>query len=291
MTHDIRAPEAERFLQNRGQAKVGPIKLDRVYGMGGFDLMRRTVEDASGLAIDFQLAFKESAIERATDNVFGGLDVNVPLPFKVNAFYLDDVKYPGGEFQQGVQHLSGIQVIQFIKTVPVEENYDPRLEHNARKHLVFRSIMDSLKEHSGDVAFLGRAALFFSSQVSQDAMAYDFDLKTLLVDNLRGMMADLRRADATRPGDAERGAHDVRCRSGQRRRRRAVGQGQRPRQSDHPARPGPERLRRNRNGGAVPRRPVRARPGGWLLDRRSPPDRFTSQRLNLSIMAASFAYD
>jgi len=197
MTHDIRAPEAERFLQNRGQTKVGPIKLDRVYGMGGFDLLRRTVEDASGLAIDFQLAFKESAIERATDNVFNGLDVNVPLPFTVNGFYLDDVKYPGGEFQQGVQHLSGIQVIQFIKTVPVEANYDPRLEHNARKHLVFRSIMDSLKEHSGDVAFLGRAALFFSNQVSQDALAYDFDLKTLLVDNLRGMMADLRRADAT----------------------------------------------------------------------------------------------
>jgi LytR_cpsA_psr family len=197
MTHDIRAPEAERFLQSRGQAKVGPIKIDRVYGMGGFDLLRRTIEDASGLAIDFQLAFKESAIERATDNVFNGLDVNVPLPFQVNAFYLDDVKYPAGEFHQGVQHLSGIQVIQFIKTVPVEENYDPRLEHNARKHLVFRSIMDSLKEHSGDVAFLGRAALFFSSQVSQDALAYDFDLKTLLVDNLRGMMADLHRADAT----------------------------------------------------------------------------------------------
>jgi hypothetical protein len=197
MTHDIRAPEAERWLHDRNQAKVGPIKLDRVYGMGGFDLLRRTVEDASGLAIDFQLAFKESVIESATDNVFNGLDVNVPLPFKVNGFYLDDVKYPDGEFRQGVQHLDGLQVIQFIKTVPVEENYDPRLEHNARKHLVFRSIMDALKEHSGDVAFLGRAALFFSSQVSQDALAYDFDLKSLLVDNLRGMMADLRRGEAT----------------------------------------------------------------------------------------------
>jgi hypothetical protein len=87
-------------------------------------------------------------------------------------------------------------VIQFIKTVPVEENYDPRLEHNARKHLVFRSIMASLKQHSGDVAFLGRAALFFSNQVSHDALAYDFDLKSLLVDNLRGMMADFRRSDA-----------------------------------------------------------------------------------------------
>jgi hypothetical protein len=200
LTHDIRAPEAERYLHDQGQAQVGPIKIDQTYGIGGFPLLRRTIEDASGLAIDFQLAFKESAIQGATDSVFGGLDVNVPLGFQVNAFYLDGVKYPGGEFHQGVQHLDGIQVIQFIKTVPVEEHYDPRLEHNARKHLVFRAIMDSLKQHSGDVAFLGRAALFFSSQVSSDSIAYDFDLRTLVVDNMRKLMTNFGRPDAPDTG-------------------------------------------------------------------------------------------
>jgi hypothetical protein len=197
MTHDIRAPEAESFLHDQGQAQVGPITIDRVYGMGGFDLLRRTIEDASGLAIDFQMAFKESAIRTATDDVFGGLDVNVPLPFEVNGFYLDGVKYPGGQFQQGVQHLNGIQVIQFIKTVPVEEHYDPRLEHNARKHLVFRSIMDSLAEHQNDVGFMGRAALFFSGQVAQDSIAYDFDVKSLVVDNLRKLVTNFGRASAS----------------------------------------------------------------------------------------------
>ena len=137
--------------------------------------MRRTLEDATGLAIDFQLAFKESAIAGATDSVFGGLDVDVPLAFKVNAYYLDGQKFPAGEFQKGRQRLTGTQVIQFIKTVPVEEHYDLALEHNARKHLVFRSLMDAMKEHSGDVGFLGRAALFFSGQVAQDSIAYDFD--------------------------------------------------------------------------------------------------------------------
>jgi hypothetical protein len=204
LTHDIRAPEAERYIHNQqGQDQVGPIKIDRVYGVGGFPLLRRTIEDATGLAIDFQIAFRESAIQGATDDVFGGLDVNVPLAFKVNGFYLDNVKYPGGEFQQGVQHLNGIQVIQFIKTVPVEEHYDPRLEHNARKHLVFRSIMDTLREHSTDVTFLGRAALFFSSQVSSDSIAYDFDLRTLVVDNLRKLMTNFGRpeaADQSMPG-------------------------------------------------------------------------------------------
>jgi hypothetical protein len=195
LTHDIRAPEAERYLHDQGQAEVGPIKIDRAYSVGGFDLMRRTIEDATGLAIDFQLAFREAAIAGATDDVFGGLDVDVPLAFKVNGFYLDGEKYPGGQFQRGLQHLNGVQVIQFIKTVPVEEHYDAALEHNARKHLVFRSIMEALKEHSGDVTFLGRAAIFFSGQVARDSIAYDFDLRTLMVDNLRAMMADLVRAD------------------------------------------------------------------------------------------------
>ena len=197
LTHDIRAPEIERYLHDQGQGKVGPIKIDRAFNTGGFDLMRKTIEDATGLAIDFQLAFRETAIQGATDSVFDGIDVNVPLPFRVNAFYMDGVKYPAGEFQSGPQRLSGMQVIQFIKTVPVEEHYDARLEHNARKHLVFRSIMAALKEHARDVAFISRAAVFFSGQVSQDSISYDFDLRTLLVNNLRSMVVDIGRPEAS----------------------------------------------------------------------------------------------
>ena len=193
LTHDIRAPEIERYLHSLGQPQVGPIKIDRAYSTGGFDLMRATLEDATGLAIDFQLAFKESAIAGATDSVFGGLDVDVPLAFKVNAYYLDGEKFPAGEFQKGRQRLNGTQVIQFIKTVPVEEHYDLSLEHNARKHLVFRSLMEAMREHSGDVGFLGRAALFFSGQVAQDSIAYDFNLRSLIVDNLRSLAADIAR--------------------------------------------------------------------------------------------------
>jgi hypothetical protein len=197
LTHDIRAPEIERYLHDQTRQAVGPIKIDRAYSTGGFDLMRRTLEDATGLAIDYQLAFKESAIAGATDNVFGGLDIDVPLGFKVNGFYLDGDKYPGGQFTQGRQRLNGVQVIQFIKTVPVEEHYDPALEHNARKHLVFRSLMEAMSQHSGDVAFLGRAALFFSGQVAKDSIAYDSDLRGLIVDNLRTLMVDLARPEAS----------------------------------------------------------------------------------------------
>jgi hypothetical protein len=198
LTHDIRAPELERYLMSRGQQKVGPIKLDQAYSMGGFDLMRRTLEDATGLSIDFQLAFNEDAIARATDRVFGGLDVDVPLPFKVNAFYYEGQKQPPGAFAQGRQRLTGMQVIQFIKTVPVEEHYDLRLEHNARKHLVFSALMDGLQANVGDVGFLGRGAVFFTGEVAGSGIAYDFDLRGLLVENLWSLITD--RSSAA-PGD------------------------------------------------------------------------------------------
>ena len=192
LTHDIRAPEVERYLRNEGQQEVGPIKIDRAYGFGGFPLMRRTVEDATGLAIDFQVAFKEEAIAGATDRVFGGLEIDVPLAFDVNAFYMDGRKHPRGSFTQGRQRLDGVQVIQFIKTVPVEANYDARLEHNARKHLVFRALMDSLRAQVGDVGFLGRAALFFTGEVAGSAIDHDFDVRGLLVENLWQLITDRR---------------------------------------------------------------------------------------------------
>jgi len=196
LTHDIRAPELERYLKSRGQQMVGPIKIDGAYNMGGFDLMRRTLEDATGLAIDFQLAFNEDAIARATDRVFGGLDVEVPLPFAVNAFYFEGKKQPAGAFVQGRQRLNGMQVIQFIKTVPVEQKYDLRLEHNARKHLVFQALMEALQANVGDVGFLGRGAVFFTGEVAGSGIAYDFDLRGLLVENLWSLITDRSASDA-----------------------------------------------------------------------------------------------
>ena len=191
LTHDIRAPELERYLVSRtGQKTVGPIKLDRAFDLGGFPLMGRTLEDATGLAIDFQVAFNEDAIAGATDRVFGGLDVDVPVKFDVNGFYFENHKYPPGSFTAGRQHLSGLQVIQFIKTVPVEQHYDARLEHNARKHLVFRALMDSLQRQVGDVGFLARGAVFFGGEVVSSNISYDFDLRSLLLENLAQLISD-----------------------------------------------------------------------------------------------------
>jgi hypothetical protein len=80
--------------------------------------------------------------------------------------------------------------------VPVEEHYDARLEHNARKHLVFRSLMDSLQRQVGDVRFLAKGALFFGGEVVSSAIAYDFDLRSLLLENLGQLISERDRPPA-----------------------------------------------------------------------------------------------
>lgn len=183
-THDIRAPEIERELTKRG-GRPTAARIDQAYNVGGFKLMRQVLEDATGLALDFQVTFKDAALQRLVDNVFEGVEITAPMAFDVHPFYLDGVKYPGGHFPQGLQKLNGRQVIQFIKTVPVAEGlYDKVLEHNARKSLVFEALLRALNEKYTDRAFWLKSAAFVAGEFISGAIVCDFDPLALIVNNI-----------------------------------------------------------------------------------------------------------
>ncbi|MBI5302208.1 MAG: LCP family protein [Chloroflexi bacterium] len=198
MTHDIRAPEVERALAQRGQG-THALKMDRAYDVGGFPLMREMIENGTGLAVDYQIVFKDGLIQRLVDQVFGGIQVDVPMAFSVQPFYLDGEKYPVGFFQQGNQTLNGRQVIQFIKTVPVAEGeYDPSLEHNVRKHLVLQALLDALNRQSGDRDFWLRLFAFVQHELAAGSVTMDFDPTPLVVDNLGRLLTNLDKLIAQR---------------------------------------------------------------------------------------------
>ena len=195
-THDIRAPEIERELAKRGVKPVA-MRIDSAYNIGGFKLMRKVLEDATGLSMDFQVAFKDAAIQRLVDNVFDGVQVTAPMAFDVHPFYLDGVKYPGGHFPQGPQELNGRQVIQFIKTVPVAEGpYDKLLEHNSRKSLVFDALLRSLNEKYKDRTFWLKGAAFVAGELINGAVVFDFDPVSLIVNNIGGATTGLQKSFA-----------------------------------------------------------------------------------------------
>jgi LCP family protein required for cell wall assembly len=197
ITHDTRAPEVERKLGISGKPKSA-TRIDQAYIFGGFDLMRQTLENVTGLSIDFQIAFDDVVIKEFVDNVYGGVEVDVPQTFQVHPFYLNGKKYPAGRFMQGRQKLNGTQVIQFIKTVPIAERaYDVSLEHNLRKHIIFEALLESLKTKCSDPGFWLNAGKFTAGEIQSGTLAYDFDHTALVKNQIGNVAINLGRYVAT----------------------------------------------------------------------------------------------
>jgi len=193
ITHDTRSPAVERKLGISGKPGSA-TRIDQAYRVGGFDLMREALGNATGLSIDFQISFDDVVIKDFVDGVFGGIEVTVPMAFEVHPFYLKGVKYPAGSFSQGRQKLNGTQVIQFIKTVPVAAvAYDVSLEHNQRKHLIFEALLESIKAKSSDPWLWLNLAKFTNAEVQSGVVAYDFDPNGMLRDQIGVVVSDLGR--------------------------------------------------------------------------------------------------
>ncbi|MEW5720853.1 MAG: LCP family protein [Chloroflexota bacterium] len=197
ITHDTRAPEVERHLGILGKPNSA-TRIDQAFIFGGFDLQRQTLENVTGLCIDFQIAFDDVVIKEFVDSVYGGIEVQVPQTFEVHPFYLNGKKYPMGTFTQGRQKLNGTQVIQFIKTVPVAQvAYDVSLEHNLRKHIIFEALLESLKTKSSDPLFWFNVSKFTAGEIQSGTLAYDFDHTTLVKNQIGEVVVNLGKYAAT----------------------------------------------------------------------------------------------
>jgi len=190
LTHDIRAPEIERFLSQRGEQSPA-VKIDQAYSVGGFDLMRTTVEDATGLSIDFQIAFRDSMLINLVDSVFGGIEIDNPADFEVQPFFLDGKRFEEGRFSKGRQHLNGTQTIQYVKALTAR--YDASLERNVRKVIVFRVLFDSAGQRCHDRDFWLRLSTFIVGQSSSKTIQFDFDPLGLLVSRLSDVVSNAGR--------------------------------------------------------------------------------------------------
>jgi hypothetical protein len=153
--------------------------------------MRKTVEDATGLSVDFQIAFKDSLLLNLVDGVFGGIEIDNPADFKVQPFYLDGKMFEEGRFGKGRQPLNGTQTIQYIKALNTRR--DPSLERNVRKVIVFRALLDGTNQRCHDRDFWLRVSGFVVGQSSSKMIQFDFDPLALLVSNLPDVIASAGR--------------------------------------------------------------------------------------------------
>lgn len=187
LTHDIRAPEVERHQMAKGE-KIGPTKIDQAYWIGNFPLMQKTLENATGLSGDFQLAIPDSVIKDAIDKVYSdsgsaGLTVDVPFDLDTQEFIQDKQFYNKSHFSKGKQSMTGLRAMQFIKALP--QNYDPKTERNIRKGLLIDALINKLQEKATDPSFLLRLHSFLQSE---DRVKFDFNTATLLTENIGGLI-------------------------------------------------------------------------------------------------------
>jgi len=84
----------------------GTSKINDAMAFGGPPLMVRTIEDLTGIRIDFWLLASFTGLIHMVDDV-GGVTVNVPYP-------MHDV-YSGANFHAGRQHLNGGQALALAR--------------------------------------------------------------------------------------------------------------------------------------------------------------------------------
>lgn len=199
LTHDIRAPEIEPYQKSRG-FRPDPTKIDQAYHLGGFDLMRLVMEDATGFSVDFQVAMDDRSIARFVDDVMGKLVVVLPFDLDTIPYPREGQMRPAGHFSAGRNEMDGERVLQFMKALSAV--HDPATERNARKSLVFSGIFAYLQAHATDPFFWLRAIDFTNGEVGNGHLHADFDLAGLVLANAgdlaRGMIS-LARADRKGP--------------------------------------------------------------------------------------------
>ncbi len=198
LTHDIRAPEVAEVLGIKGQPRSAQ-RIDQALlndKVGGFDLTRRVLENATGLSMDFQIHSNDTAIQKLVDNVFHGVTVYVPIRMELGAYYYKRVKYDEGGrvYFPGKHTMDGRSLVGFIKAIPTvgpkDESYSPLMEHNVRKALVFEAIQNSVKT-KWSAQFLFEVMTYAVDVISSKDVTYDFDHNDLIVRNIGNIVPEV----------------------------------------------------------------------------------------------------
>lgn len=186
LTHDIRSPEIEEYQKNHG-GPIGPTKIDQAYLKGGFEVLGRTIEGATGLSADLQIAINDPALKYLINDVFGGLEIDIPNSFEAMQFPLEGKFLPGRGFTKGQQRLDGVAAMQYMKALK-SGKYDREYERNVRKEIVLKSIMAAFEKEVNNPTFFLRFAMFLHNQSGNKNININFEIPEMLqVTSLKGL--------------------------------------------------------------------------------------------------------
>jgi hypothetical protein len=178
LSRDIRAPELED--QSAQVPPRWPLTLRAAYRSGGFPEVRRVLEDATGLAIDFEVLMKDVFLRNYLERVSGPVEVVVPQDFATNVYRLDGVDHAPDFIPAGRQTLSTDKAMTFV----LGEVQDPQGradERSYRKDLLLRVLSCEARQHMAahDAGFALNLARFSLDELRNQDLTSDFDLQLL----------------------------------------------------------------------------------------------------------------
>lgn len=97
-------------IPGRGQGKI-----NAVFGMGGPELLKRTVASLTGVPVHYYAAVRFDGFTRIID-AFGGVVLDVARPVKDNQYPTEDYRLERIFIPAGVQWMSGATALQFVRS-------------------------------------------------------------------------------------------------------------------------------------------------------------------------------
>jgi hypothetical protein len=178
LSRDIRVPELEEAADGPPR---WPMTLRAAYHERGVDGIRAILEDATGLAIDFEVLMKDVFVRNYVRDVNGPVTLVVPKVFHTNTYRLDGVDHPPDVLPAGRQVLDADRAMTFV----LGEELDPQGrvdERSYRKNLLLTTLSCDVRQRigAGDVGFLVSLARFAASEATNQDLRTDFDLQLVL---------------------------------------------------------------------------------------------------------------
>ncbi|MBI2601198.1 LCP family protein [Candidatus Daviesbacteria bacterium] len=177
LSRDIRTPNLEK---RQSDGRVQTMYMRHVYREGKFDQVREVVEEATGLAIDYQMVIKDTVIRDLLDKV-GPLDVQVQKDHLTGPFKLGGQEYGPKLIKAGPQQMDTLTAMRFI--LAEDENPDGKQdERSYRKNVLVKALLKKLQSKVKENYFFVKELYdLMQTEIDQGMMQPDFDRNLLSV--------------------------------------------------------------------------------------------------------------
>lgn len=184
ISRDFDSPEVARIKTGDPTVMNPSTRIGEAMEVGGFDLSRMVIENATGLSADFQFKVPDTLVVRLID-LLGGVDVEVPADIGLYEFYIDDRAFPARNYVAACWHMDGLTALGYAKAMPKGE-YTMDTERVLRSQAVLDAALVRLRQNfnSTEAMMLVPKLMVLTLQGKLSGVETDFDRMKLVESSL-----------------------------------------------------------------------------------------------------------